>query len=67
MNNNTIVQGCNPLYTYIRASSAKRDIYTKPTASREAAQLWGRCMDALLYGSAKRDLFILSAVDSVGV
>ena len=23
------------------SGSAKRDIYTKPTASREAAQLWG--------------------------
>ena len=46
--NNAIVQGSDSLYTYIRASSAKRDIYAKPTASREAAQLWGRCMDALL-------------------
>ena len=35
----------------------------EPTASREAAQLWDGCMSALLYGSAKRDLFILAAVD----
>ena len=49
------------------ASSAKRDIYAKPTASREAVQLWDGCMRVLLYGSAKRDLFILDVVDSVGV
>ena len=43
--------------------SAKRDIYAKPTASREAVQLWDGYMSVLLYGSAKRDLFILAAMN----
>ena len=46
-----------PLPSFLCHRSAKRDIYAKPTASREAAQLWVLRIRAST-GSAKRDLYI---------
>ena len=43
-------------YTLSTTSSAKRDFYAKPTASREAAQLWVLRIRAST-GSAKRDFY----------
>ena len=45
---------CCPVKKLLAAGSAKRDLYAKPTASREAAQLWVD-KDAR-HGSPKGDL-----------